>query len=170
MNSVTIPSHVTIIGAYAFAYCSSLLRITIPGSVTSIGDGVFASCLGLTGIYFQGDAPIDMGSYVFEGVSNVTVYYVPNTKGWGLTFEDHPTQLLSPRLKVRSGDYTGTSNGFGFDINWASGKVVVVAACTNLSEGIWIPVVTNTPASDSFHFVDPQSMNSRSRFYRLRTP
>ncbi len=39
-----IPSSVTEIGSYAFAYCSYLTNISIPEGVTSIGSSVFSGC------------------------------------------------------------------------------------------------------------------------------
>ncbi|MCQ2570601.1 MAG: leucine-rich repeat domain-containing protein, partial [Limosilactobacillus sp.] len=54
---VTIPSSVTSIRGYAFAYCSGLTSVTIPSSVTSIGVGAFDGCYSLATIYVEaGDA------------------------------------------------------------------------------------------------------------------
>jgi uncharacterized delta-60 repeat protein len=62
------------------------------------------------------------------------------------------------------------TNQFGFNINWASGMVVVVEACTNLAHPIWSPVGTNTLISGSSYFSDPAWTNYPGRFYRLRSP
>ena len=62
-GSITIPSSVTSIGNYAFAYCTGLTSITIPAGVTSIGDGAFALCTGLTSITVAAGNP----SYSSEG-------------------------------------------------------------------------------------------------------
>ncbi|HWY32809.1 MAG TPA: hypothetical protein VNX46_18740 [Candidatus Acidoferrum sp.] len=62
------------------------------------------------------------------------------------------------------------SNGFGFNINWASGQTVVVEACTNLANTSWLPVQTNMLSGGSFYFSDPQWTNYPARFYRLRSP
>ncbi len=51
---------------------------------------------------------------------------------------------------------------------WASGRTVVVEACTNLANPVWFPVATNTLAGDSIYFSDPESSNYPGRFYRLR--
>ena len=48
LTSVTIPDGVTIIGNYAFQYCTSLASVTIPDSVTSIGNNAFSYCTSLS--------------------------------------------------------------------------------------------------------------------------
>jgi hypothetical protein len=60
------------------------------------------------------------------------------------------------------------TNQFGFTISWASGMTVVVEACTNSANPIWVPVGTNTLTGGSAYFSDPQWASYPSRFYRLR--
>jgi hypothetical protein len=62
------------------------------------------------------------------------------------------------------------NNQFGFDINWASGQVIVVEACTNLASLVWIPLQTNTLTNGLFHFSDPQWTNYPGRYYRISSP
>jgi hypothetical protein len=72
---------------------------------------------------------------------------------------------------VGSGYGLGTTiNGFGFTVSWATNAPVVVEACTNLSNPVWTPVSTNTPASGTNHFSDPHWTNYPNRFYRVRSP
>ena len=47
LESITIPSSVTSIGAYAFENCTGLKSITVPSSVTSIGTGAFDGCVNI---------------------------------------------------------------------------------------------------------------------------
>ena len=54
---------------------------TLPKSVTTLGYEAFYVCAGLTAVYFQGNAPA-LGSFVFSGANNATVYYLPGTIGW----------------------------------------------------------------------------------------
>ena len=53
-KNTVIPSTVTSIGDYAFAYCSGLTSITIPDSVTSIGESAFFNCSKLANVYYTG--------------------------------------------------------------------------------------------------------------------
>ncbi len=88
------------------------------------------------------------------------------------------TQFLQPTLQDAFQlyiDYTVAtfgvqSNGFGFTITGTSNLVVVVQACTNLANPVWLPVGTNTLTGGSSYFSDPEGANYCSRFYRLRSP
>lgn len=62
------------------------------------------------------------------------------------------------------------TNNFGFSVNWGSGRVVIVDACTNLAKPIWIPLQTNTLIGNSLDFNDPKWTNYIGRFYRIRSP
>jgi hypothetical protein len=181
---VTIPSiinglSVTIIGDNAFLDKSSLTSVTIPTSVTNIWGnsiyqfyGAFSDCSSLTGAYFKGDAP-SLGSSVFDGADNATVYYLPGTTGWGTTFGDRPTALWSlpnPLILNNGSSFGVQTNRFGFLISWATNISVVVDACTDLANPIWSPVGTNVLVSGSSYFRDPEWTNYPARFYRLRSP
>lgn len=90
LYSVTVPNSVTRIGGKAFWDCLKLTKITIGNSVTDIGDGTLHCCLRLIGVYFEGNAP-NLGEDVFQGADNTTVFYLPETKGWGSSFGGRPT-------------------------------------------------------------------------------
>jgi hypothetical protein len=70
---------------------------TVASNVTSIAGTAFQNCTGLTGVFFQGDAPT-VGSLAFAGATNVTVYYLAGTAGWGTTFGGCPSLLFDPLL------------------------------------------------------------------------
>ena len=167
LTSVIIGTNVTRIGDYAFCYCSSLPGITIPPSITNIENNAFESCTSLWGVYFLGNAP-RLESGVFYSASNSTVYYLPGTRGWEATFGDRPTALWLPRV-TGDADFGVRTNQFGFNVNWVSGMVVVVEACTNLAGPDWSPLQTNTLAGDLFYFGDPLWTNYSERFYRAVT-
>jgi hypothetical protein len=130
----------------------------------------FYYCVSFKGIYFNGNAPSLGGSYVFEGATNATVYYLLGTTGWGATFGGRPTALWLPQVQTTDSSFGVRTNQFGFNITWASGKVVVVEACTNLGNPTWIPVGTNMLTGGSSYFSDPDWTNYPARFYRLRSP
>ena len=90
------------------------------------------------------------------------------TTGWGATFGGAPTALWKPQMQSGAG-FGVQTNRFGFNVNWASGMVVVVEARTNLSSGAWIQLQTNTLTSDLFYFSDPARTNYPGRFYRLHS-
>ena len=89
LTSITIPNSVRHIAELAFSSCNGLTNVIVPSSVTSLGDYAFWGCKSLTSAYFQGDAP-SANSTVFNE-DNLTVYYMPGTTGWGLTFGGCPT-------------------------------------------------------------------------------
>jgi hypothetical protein len=167
--SVVIPNGVTNIGSYAFLGCYGLTGLTIPSGVTSIGHDAFYKCSGLTGVYFQGNAP-SLGTYVFSGTTNATVYYLSGTTGWTNTFGGRPTMLWNPKIQTSDADFGVSTNGFGFNIAGTNNFTVVVEACTNLAEGIWVPVKTNTLIGGSVQFSDPAFTNYPSRYYRVSMP
>ena len=108
LTNVTIGNGVTSIGDSAFNSCSSLTSITIPSSVTNIDEDAFAWCYRLTSVFFQGNAP-SADSYVFYSDSNVTVYYLPGTTGWGATFGGSPTVLWIQVPTIQTSPQTQTA-------------------------------------------------------------
>lgn len=139
----------------------------VPSTVTNIASYAFEDCGHLTGIYFPGNAPA-IGPYESSG-DNLTVYYLPGTKGWSTMYGGFPAVPWLP-MAATGGGFGVQSNVFGFNINWASGQTVVVEACTNLSNPVWLPVATNILTGGSCYFSDPQWTNCSDRFYRLVSP
>ena len=170
LNSVTIANGVTTIGQSMFYYCLNLTNVTIPKSVTSIGDIAFYDCLSLEGLYFNGNAPLLLGNFVFIGANDATIYYLPGATGWGSTFGGLTTALIflsNPIIVINDPSVDMLTNGFTFTILWATNTAVTVEACTNLSNHIWQPIQTNTLIGGSSHFNDSQWPNYPGRYYRL---
>lgn len=154
------------IGEGAFKHCTSLASVTIPDSVTSIENSAFYSCTILASVYCQGNAQI-LGSSVFSGASNASVYYMPGTIGWGATFGGRPTVLWNPVIQTDGENFGAQPAGFGFDISGTSNLTFVVEACTNLVDGAWMPVETNTLTGGISYFSDPDWINAPNRYYRV---
>ena len=78
LTSVTIPSSVTSIDAWAFEGCSGLTSLIIPSSVTSIERSAFKDCSGLTSLTIPSSVT-SIGSYVFENCSGLTSITIPSS-------------------------------------------------------------------------------------------
>ena len=75
-SSVTIPSSVTSIGAYAFYENPNLTSVTIPSSVTSLGDASFSLCSNLTSVTFESGSQLtNIERFVFSstGLNSITI-------------------------------------------------------------------------------------------------
>lgn len=164
-GNYAIPNGVTLVGPYAFADNDSLNSVTIPTGVTGIGAGAFSGCSSLTGVYFQGNAPVNgSDDYVFSGAP-ATVYYLLGTSGWSSTFDGRPTALWNPQAQTSGSSFGVKTNRFGFSITGTANITIVVEASTNLVN--WSPVSTNTLTSGTSYFSDPQWTNFLRRYYRL---
>jgi hypothetical protein len=168
-GSYTVPGGVTSIETYAFFDCTSLAGVTIPGSVTNIGEDAFYYCPSLTNVFFTGNAP-SVDSSVFLSDNDATVYYLPGATGWISPFGGLPALLWNPLIQASGASFGVRSNQFGFNVNWASGQVIVVEVSTNLANPVWAPLQTNTLTNGSFYFSEPVQTNGSGRFYRISSP
>jgi hypothetical protein len=165
-SEYTVPDSVTSIREGAFGMCTSLTSVTVPAGVTNVGDAAFTLCRGLTGVYFEGNAP-SLGLNVFYNDTNLTVYYLPGAANWGTTFGGCPTVPWNPQIQTGDATFGARADGFGFKIGGSTNLVVVVEACTNLSNPIWSAVSTNALTNGASYFIDSQWTNYPQRFYRL---
>jgi len=175
LANVTFENGVTGIGGSAFQYCPSLTNVTLPPSVATIDNFAFANCENLVGVYYQGNAPATnppppWGGSAFYGSSNVTVYYLPGTRGWGPTYAGRPTMLWNPQAQTTDGSFGVSQNQFGFNIAGTPNIPLVVEASADLAAGSWIPLQTYTLTNGLLYFSDSQWRNYPGRFYRIRSP
>ena len=124
------------------------------------------------------------GSIAAGNSTNVTVTFAPvalSAYGGTVTVNSDKTSGANTisasgtgtiwRLAVQYDEGFGVaSNRFGFNLNWTSGRVVVVDACTNLINPVWSPLQTNTLSNTPTYFSDPKWTNVIGRFYRIRAP
>jgi hypothetical protein len=75
-----------------------------------------------------------------------------------------------PQVQTGDASFGVRTNRFGFTVAGYSNVVVVVEACANLANRVWVPVQTNVLTGGSFYFSDSQWTNFPGRFYRLRAP
>ncbi len=165
LTHVVIPNSVTSIGNSAFSGCWSLNGIIIPSSVTTIGPGAFRLCRSLTGIYFAGNAPTpDNDVSVFEyGPASLIAYYLPGTTGWQAKFDGVPTMLWNPAATALS----AAGGHFSFNITGPTNAAILVEACTNLADPVWVPLATKFLAGGQSQFDDPSWASYPRRFYRF---
>jgi hypothetical protein len=169
LNSIIIPNSVTNIGYMASVDCTSLTNVIVGNKVASIGYAAFAGCSSLTSLYFLGNAP-RFDSYVFDGDTYTTIYYLPDTLGWTWIPVGCPTILWNPQAQTNDAKFGVRTNQFGFNITGTSGLSIVVEACSDISNPVWQPVATNTLTGGTSYFSDSQWTNYPGRFYRLRSP
>jgi hypothetical protein len=140
---------VTDIGPDAFFNCTSLTSVIIPASATGIGDFAFAACTSLRSAYFLGNSPFDDGTIFNQDPFTATVYYLVGTTDWDDIFSSLPAVLWNPQANT----FSIAGGQFGFNLTGPTNAVIVVEACTNLSNPVWLPVATNTFSSGGYvHF------------------
>jgi hypothetical protein len=78
IDSVILPSSITLLGNHALQGCGLLTTLTIPSLVTLIGDFAFAGCSGLTSLIL-GESVTSIGSYAFAGCSGLPSIDLPDS-------------------------------------------------------------------------------------------
>lgn len=78
LTSIYLPSTITSIKNLAFEYCYGLSSISIPNSVTSIGTSAFYSCSGLGSIIISGNVQ-SIGGSAFFGCSKLSSINIPES-------------------------------------------------------------------------------------------
>jgi len=75
---------------------------------------------------------------------------------------------IAPQIQVNDGSFGIRTNAFGFNVTGYSNRVVVVEACTNLADPIWVALQSNRLGSEPWYFSDPAWTDRRNRCYRVR--
>jgi hypothetical protein len=120
-------------------------------SVAGIGSYAFAYCIGLTSVYFEGNAPTTDGTA--SNSDSAIVYYLPGTGGWESPF-GVPAVLWNPKANT----FSRAGGLFGFNIIGPVNVTIVVEACTNLVNAMWLAIGTHTlSGSGTSSFSDPRS-------------
>jgi hypothetical protein len=180
-TNVSLPAGVRIAGDQVFMECSNLENVVIGAGVPYLTYGMFSVCAHLTNVLCLGNAPAVDGVYssdgsVFLGDTNVTIYYRPDTTGWGSTygsaggFSGAPTALWNPVIETGDGSF-GVNNGqFGFDIKGTPDIPIVIQACTDLANPVWTNAQACTLTNGLIYFSDPAWASSPTRYYTLAFP
>ena len=111
-TDIIVPSDITEIKAYAFAYCSSLTSVTIPDSVTEIGEGAFYYCTG----------ELIINSKIVE--TDYTYKNYPSKSGGWLFFEDF--------TKLTIGDNITKIGSYAFDGCFSLESVTIPDSVTSI--------------------------------------
>ena len=193
LADIVLPDSVTNLGASAFAECASLCRISIPDGVTQIHQGTFDQCLhlqevtfgrGLSEIaslafsacweldraYFRGEAcTLSYSSFPYP---KPVLYYLPSAAGWPVPpspWHGYSTAYWLPEVLADSPP-TVQDGTCRFTVGWTEGQSVVVEACTDLDDPVWVPLDSRTLEDCGFLFSDSEAAGHSNRFYRLRSP
>ncbi len=139
-NTVIIPENVTyndttysvtMIGEYAFYYCTELTSITIPNNVTNIGDFAFYNCKGLTNVVIP-NSVTNIGINAFSYCSGLTGVTIPN----GVTSIRNNTFASCSGLTSVTIPNNVTSIGdFAFSYCRALTRVVIPSSVTSIGDG-----------------------------------
>jgi hypothetical protein len=169
LNNVVLGNRVTEIEDFAFGSCASLSRIVLPASVTDIRPYAFYDCPSLSAAYSRGNAP-SISDSAFSFTDNVTVYYLPETTGWGPTFGSRPTALWNPRVQTADPTFGLQPGGFGLPINGTVDIPIVLEAAPSLGGSEWTPLLSGTLTNGAIHYIDLNHTDAPARFYRIRSP
>lgn len=171
LTSVILPGNLKNIDLLAFGNCAGLTSLIIPASVTNVIQYAFDSSYNLKHVYFLGNAPaaegLDPATSDAFVATPATVFYMPGTSNWAGTYGSAPAVLWNPQAS----NVSFSGGHFQFNISMPSNAVIVVEACKNLTQPVWVPLATNVYSGSTVtNFTDAQSGIYSMCFYRLRSP
>ena len=94
VTAVSLPASIVSVGAGAFSG-TGLRDVRFGAALAQLGASAFANCPGLQTVTFAGNAP-SADATLFQGDTNVVVYYSVGASGWGTTFAGVPARVLLP--------------------------------------------------------------------------
>jgi hypothetical protein len=101
-----------------------------------------------------------------------TAYYLPGTTGWAEFSANTgiPAVLWNPVIQAGGASFGVQSNQFGFNITGTTNIPIVVEACTDLAQPVWVPLQSMRLTNGLVYFSEPVETNSAARFYRIGAP
>jgi hypothetical protein len=164
VKSVVVPPGLTNIPGDFLLGSVSLSSVILGPGVKNIGDFALGDGPSLQSVLFKGNIPNLSGTNrdVFGTSTNVTVFVLPGTTGWGPTFAGRPTLWFMPRPIQSS--FSAGSFGFG----WTGSGVIPmnVQRRASLVEGDWSPIATGVTNA---MFADTNTPSGRA-YYRAALP
>ena len=124
--SVVAPKTVTLVGSYAFYYCSALTAVSLP-SVTSVGEGAFYYCSALTSISLP--MATSVGSAAFYYCSALTSISLPMVTSVGSEAFSGCSALTAVSLP------SATSVDYGVFNSCSALTAVSLPSATSVGEG-----------------------------------
>jgi len=178
--NVTIPSSVTMIGNYAFSFCSSLRSITIPSSVTHIGDGAFSWCESLASITIPSSVT-SIGEGAFLGCSSLSAITVDiqnseySSRNGVLFHKSLPILIQYPAGKQER-NYTipssvGTIGAYAFS-NSGLTSITIPAGVSNIEDGAfaWCESLTSITIPSSVTYIGDRAFAGCSSLTSITIP
>ena len=89
---------------------------------------------------------------------------------WSNTFAGVPAVLWNPQIQASGAGFGVQNNQFGFNVNWASGQMIAVQACTNLANPVWMSLTNVNLTNRLFYFSEPFQADTPARYYRISSP
>ncbi|MBQ7191011.1 MAG: leucine-rich repeat domain-containing protein [Kiritimatiellae bacterium] len=103
LESVAFPDSLTSIRPCAFGDCVRLRRVWCGTGLAEVGQAAFGGCKNLQNIYFNGDAPKQLGTRILVRTPATLVNHVRSgAKGWGVRWPanddfSRPVAVVEPQ-------------------------------------------------------------------------
>ncbi|MBN2161703.1 MAG: leucine-rich repeat domain-containing protein [Pontiellaceae bacterium] len=169
LEDITLPDNVRDIGDSAFWGCSGLENITIGAGVTNIAANAFSYAGNLKGMYFEGMVPPAASDTLLANSPSSTVYCLDFSYGWEdvASYGGRPVEKWFRLNGIEIADAVQSPTGFSFRVYASDNHPLNIEICTNLAEGVWMPLQTRQPRYGAFDYTDLQSNSRPGCFYRV---